>query len=92
MASDVHGESAVSMSGTHDDEKLSGTDDLDTHDISGKGADGEHRSTVSALEVELKDLREGYFQLSLKYAGVEAQREELVMKLNSTNDRRRWFA
>ncbi|KAJ8433321.1 hypothetical protein Cgig2_012889 [Carnegiea gigantea] len=46
---------------------------------------------VSALEAELRDLREKYFQMSLKYAEVEAQREELVLKLKNTNNKRRWF-
>jgi len=46
---------------------------------------------ASALEAELRDLREKYFQMSLKYAEVEAQREELVLKLKNTNNKRRWF-
>lgn len=44
-----------------------------------------------SLEAELKDLREKYFHMSLKYAEVEAQREQLVMKLKATNGRRSWF-
>ncbi|GAB2276833.1 hypothetical protein Dimus_011546 [Dionaea muscipula] len=48
------------------------------------------RSMLS-LEIELRDLRERYFQMSLKYAEVEAQREELVMKMKSMNTKRRWF-
>lgn len=36
------------------------------------------------LEAELDEMRERYFQISLKYAEVEAQREELVMRLKST--------
>ncbi|GAB4836342.1 hypothetical protein Ancab_001257 [Ancistrocladus abbreviatus] len=143
MTSDVNVEPTVSISGTHDDEKLSGmshkqqmdastpevdysskrqslknkpagalevndmyksqltrilsdgkTNDLDTPHISRNenGADEKHGSIVSALELELRDLRERYLQLSLKHAEVEAQREELVMKLKSTNNRRRWFS
>ncbi|XP_028777166.1 myosin heavy chain, fast skeletal muscle-like [Neltuma alba] len=37
--------------------------------------------TKSVLEAELRDLQERYFHMSLKFAEVEAQREELVMKL-----------
>lgn len=37
--------------------------------------------TKSMLEAELRDIQERYFHMSLKYAEVEAQREELVMKL-----------
>ncbi|KAL8171021.1 hypothetical protein V2J09_022825 [Rumex salicifolius] len=43
-------------------------------------------------QTELKDLRERYFQMSLKYAEVEAQREELVLKLKSSGSRRSWFS
>ncbi|KAJ8537729.1 hypothetical protein K7X08_014269 [Anisodus acutangulus] len=39
--------------------------------------------TKALLETELKDIRERYFQMSLKYAEVEAQREDLVMKLKA---------
>ncbi|KAE8666131.1 Cytochrome P450 superfamily protein isoform 1 [Hibiscus syriacus] len=40
-----------------------------------------YERTKSSLEAELSDIRERYLQMSLKYAEVEAQREELVMKL-----------
>ena len=46
---------------------------------------------ISSLEAELKDIRERYLQMSLQYAEVEAEREELVMKLNSTKKEKRWF-
>ncbi|KAL9257789.1 hypothetical protein AKJ16_DCAP14334 [Drosera capensis] len=49
------------------------------------------RSTLS-LELELRDLRERYFKMSLKYAEVEAQREELVMKMKTMSTKRRWFS
>ncbi|CAN1307046.1 hypothetical protein LINPERPRIM_LOCUS26968 [Linum perenne] len=39
----------------------------------------------SSLERELRDIRERYLQMSLKYAEVEAQREQLVMKLRSSS-------
>ncbi|KAF2289834.1 hypothetical protein GH714_038856 [Hevea brasiliensis] len=47
--------------------------------------------TKSSLETELRDLRERYFHVSLKYAEVEGQREELVMKLKAANNGKRWF-
>ncbi|KAL2514310.1 myosin heavy chain [Forsythia ovata] len=45
--------------------------------------------TKSSLETELRDLRERYLQMSLKYAEVEAQREDLVMKLKETKGGKR---
>lgn len=47
--------------------------------------------TKSSLETELIDLRDRYFQMSLRYAEVEAQREDLVMKLKTSNNGKRWF-
>lgn len=44
------------------------------------------------LETELKEMRERYLQMSLRYAEVEAQREDLVMKLKSTKKDKRWFS
>lgn len=46
--------------------------------------------TKSSLESELRDIRERYLQMSLKYAEVEAQREELVMKLKLAKKGNRW--
>ncbi|XP_023005682.1 synaptonemal complex protein 1-like isoform X2 [Cucurbita maxima] len=52
-----------------------------------------YESINSALEAELRDIRERYFHISLKYAEVEQQREELVMKLKATKSGgRRWFS
>ncbi|KAK1284019.1 hypothetical protein QJS10_CPB21g00287 [Acorus calamus] len=51
-----------------------------------------HRRRTSSLEAELKDLRERYFNMSIKYAQVEAEREELVMKLKTPKKERRWFS
>ncbi|KGN59033.1 sporulation-specific protein 15 isoform X2 [Cucumis sativus] len=52
-----------------------------------------YESLNSDLEAELKDIRERYFHISLKYAEVEHQREELVMKLKAAkNSGRRWFS
>ncbi|XP_050226691.1 uncharacterized protein LOC126676516 [Mercurialis annua] len=47
--------------------------------------------TKSSLEAELKDIRERYLDMSLKYAEVEGQKEELVMKLKTSNSGKRWF-
>ncbi|XP_022744822.1 myosin-11-like [Durio zibethinus] len=51
-----------------------------------------YESTKSSLEAELRDIRERYRHMSLKYAEVEAQREELVMKLRGVKSMRRWFS
>ncbi|XP_048127559.1 myosin-9-like isoform X2 [Rhodamnia argentea] len=48
--------------------------------------------TRSRLESELRDIRERYLHMSLKYAEVEGQREELVMKLKSSQSAKRWFS
>ncbi|KAK2634141.1 hypothetical protein Ddye_028933 [Dipteronia dyeriana] len=46
----------------------------------------------ASLEAELRDLQERYFHMSLKYAEVEDQREQLVLKLKTVNNGRRWFS
>ncbi|KAK8488717.1 hypothetical protein V6N12_064065 [Hibiscus sabdariffa] len=46
---------------------------------------------TSALETELKELSERYLHMSLKYAEVEDQREQLVMQLRAASGRKRWF-
>ncbi|KAK8671575.1 hypothetical protein V6N13_038168 [Hibiscus sabdariffa] len=46
---------------------------------------------TSAFETELKELRERYLHISLKYAEVEDQREQLVMQLKAASGRKRWF-
>lgn len=48
--------------------------------------------TSSVLEKELKELQERYFHMSLKYAEVEDQREQLVMQLKAASGRRSWFS
>ncbi|XP_030453698.1 uncharacterized protein LOC115675243 [Syzygium oleosum] len=48
--------------------------------------------TKSRLESELRDIRDRYLHMSLKYAEVEAQREELVMKLKASQSAKRWFS
>lgn len=50
-----------------------------------------YERTKSSLETELRDLQDRYFNMSLKFAEVEAQREELVMKLKTSKSGKRWF-
>ncbi|KAL8516764.1 hypothetical protein ACS0TY_015141 [Phlomoides rotata] len=50
-----------------------------------------YERTKSSLETELIELRERYLEMSLKYAEVEGQREDLVMKLKATRGGKRWF-
>lgn len=38
---------------------------------------------VSSLENELRELRESYLHMSLKYAQGEAEREEMAMRLKA---------
>ena len=47
---------------------------------------------ASELETELKELHERYFHMSLKYAEVEDQREQLVMQLKAASGRKSWFS
>ena len=58
-------------------------------DIVAKESNGR---TKSSLKVELIDIRERYLHMSLRYTEVEAQREELVMKLRATKNVKRWFS
>ena len=51
----------------------------------------EHKEKISSMEAELREIRGRYSDMSLKYAEVEAEREELVMKLKTVNNRRSWF-
>ncbi|CAJ1968825.1 unnamed protein product [Sphenostylis stenocarpa] len=48
--------------------------------------------TKSMLEADLRDIQERYFHMSLKYAEVEAEREELVMKLKATKNKKGWLS
>ncbi|XP_050254616.1 uncharacterized protein LOC126700488 [Quercus robur] len=57
-------------------------------DIVAKESNGR---TKSSLEAELIDIRERYLHMSLRYAEVEAQREELMMKLRASKNVKRWF-
>ncbi|KAL6574914.1 hypothetical protein OROMI_012199 [Orobanche minor] len=53
-----------------------------------------YERTKSSLETELRELKERYLEMSLKYAEVETEREDLVMKLKSaaSNGGKRWFS
>lgn len=57
-----------------------------------KAAKERYERSRSSLETELKDIRERYLHMSLRYAEVEAQREELVMKLKAAKGGKRWFS
>lgn len=48
--------------------------------------------TKSILEEELRDIQDRYFHMSLKYAEVESQREELVMKLRVAKSKKGWLS
>ncbi|CAJ2672525.1 unnamed protein product [Trifolium pratense] len=48
--------------------------------------------TKSKLEEELTDIQDRYFHMSLKYAEVEAQREELVMQLRVAKSKKGWLS
>ncbi|KAJ4777787.1 Myosin heavy chain-related protein [Rhynchospora pubera] len=53
----------------------------------------ESEGKIVALEAELKEMKERYSNISLQYAQVEAEREELVQKLKSTKTTpKRWFS
>ncbi|XP_059305930.1 uncharacterized protein LOC132057368 [Lycium ferocissimum] len=74
------------------------TEERKGHSPASKKSDGDSEMvkrfehTKNLLETELKDIRERYFQMSLKYAEVEAQREDLVMKLKAVKTGKRWFS
>lgn len=50
-----------------------------------------YKQSASSLQAELKDMQERYFQMSLQFAEVEAQREELVMTVKNLKNGKRWF-
>ncbi|KAL9675956.1 hypothetical protein QQ045_004165 [Rhodiola kirilowii] len=52
----------------------------------------EYKQKASELEAELKDLHNRYFNMSLKYAEIENEREELTIKLNAVEEGRTWFS
>ncbi|KAF7147338.1 hypothetical protein RHSIM_Rhsim03G0087000 [Rhododendron simsii] len=49
-------------------------------------------NTKSSLERELNDLQDRYFQMSLKYAEVENQKDDLVMKLREAKTGKKLFS
>ena len=51
-----------------------------------------YERTKSSLEAQLRAIRERYLRMSLKYAEVEAQREEFFMNLRGVKSMRRWFS
>ncbi|XP_057463643.1 uncharacterized protein LOC130753524 isoform X2 [Actinidia eriantha] len=51
-----------------------------------------YERTKSSLETELRDLQERYLQMSLRYAEVEAEREDLVMQLKVSKNGKKWFS
>ncbi|KAK1409647.1 hypothetical protein QVD17_36176 [Tagetes erecta] len=61
-------------------------------EVDAKSVIKEHDKDTSLLEIELKELQERYLNMSLKYAEVEAQREELVLKLKAVKPGKSWFS
>lgn len=55
--------------------------------LSSKGRD-DNIHKISQLEVELQEIRDRYLNMSLKYAEVEDQREQLVMTLKAIHDQK----
>ncbi|WOL00078.1 early endosome antigen 1-like isoform X1 [Canna indica] len=68
------------------EEQLKGVD-CDNQEVLNENSD-----KISSLETELRDMKERYLHMSLQYAEVEAQREELVMQLKSVKKEKRWFS
>ncbi|KAJ9540094.1 hypothetical protein OSB04_026600 [Centaurea solstitialis] len=59
-------------------------------EVVGMTINKENDKDPSSVETELKELQERYLHMSLKYAEVEAQREELVSKLKAARPGRSW--
>lgn len=59
--------------------------------VKDEGMKEEHKHNDS-LKAELNELQERYLNMSLKYAEVEAQREDLVLKLKNIGPTRSWFS
>ncbi|KAI3473966.1 hypothetical protein Pfo_028540 [Paulownia fortunei] len=92
---DFHDQSPLALSVDH----MTNTQLLENEVDEGLDANNKNRvlheryeRTKSSLETELRDLRERYLEMSLKYAEVESQREDLVMKLRATRRGKRWFS
>ncbi|XP_066377126.1 uncharacterized protein [Miscanthus floridulus] len=59
-----------------------------------RNGEGNNDDKIAQLESELKDMQDRLLNMSLQYAEVEAQREELVMELKNVNANKkggRWF-
>ncbi|XP_066389247.1 uncharacterized protein [Miscanthus floridulus] len=59
-----------------------------------RNGEGNNDVKIAQLESELKDMQDRLLNMSLQYAEVEAQREELVMELKNVNANKkggRWF-
>ncbi|KAG6529468.1 hypothetical protein ZIOFF_011666 [Zingiber officinale] len=78
---------------THKDGLIRGISQSQSEDVEAlKKVINDHADKISSLESELKDIREKYLHMSLQYAEVAAEREELVMQLKSAKKERRWFS
>ncbi|PKA62753.1 hypothetical protein AXF42_Ash018961 [Apostasia shenzhenica] len=73
-------------------EKRSGQTETPAKSGGESGSKVDQGSRIFSLEAELKEMRERYLHMSLQYAEVEAQREELVMQLKSAKKEKRWFS
>lgn len=51
----------------------------------------QYEQKESSLEKELRDLQERSFEISLKYAEVEVDQEQLARKLKAVNNEKKWF-
>ncbi|KAL4576798.1 hypothetical protein LXL04_012898 [Taraxacum kok-saghyz] len=69
-----------------------GLEDVEASAIDETTIKKDHDKDVSLLETELKELQERYLHMSLKYAQVESEREQLVIKLKSDKPGRSWFS
>jgi peptidoglycan hydrolase CwlO-like protein len=58
-----------------------------------RNGEGNNDDKIAHLESELKYIQDKLLNMSLQYAEVEAQREELVMELKNVNAKKggRWF-
>lgn len=73
-------------------EKQSNKTEKSNNSDSGNTAKVDQSNKISSLETELKEMRERYLHMSLQYAEVEAQREDLVMQLKSAKKEKKWFS